>query len=281
MIIFRLANLMDIEHLVNFPIQFHYKKDIAEEISGSNAQHFRWVVGEDEERICAFHRTMLVAGWGFWGGVFVAPWIEDPWLMYNLLKFAHADLRALPLEGQLAWTDSPEVPKAVLLRRLGFTENSLRINRLMYVKTEVLARFRAVHPKGGVGQWRHSMAGDYPQIVELAKGSPTFITTLPAVAMGDLERWYVYEEDRIKAAINWWRHEETLEIHFVLAETAEFDVADGIIRLLGAEITDEVKIVKVNFEASRKITFLRLVMFGANTYSCGFESTLYRYREKL
>lgn len=274
---FRCARSSDVEELKAFQISFRYSKDIESEIAGGNKESFRWIVGLREGRICACHRTMLIAGWGFLGGVFVPPWETDIYLVAKITRFAVQDLFHVASQGLLAWTDTSETPKAANMRRLKFELYPWIVNRFFMDESQI-EKFRGVLITRGDDRfrWRSGTADDYPQIVGLTEFNSSFIDALPLREADLLSRWYVCEEaHELQAAIHYWKHEDTVEIHFSLSRNPNFDIFQGIHDVV-KNIAADARFVKINIEDSRKLTLLRLLSLGLNTYSQGHRIVLFR-----
>ncbi|EJR29910.1 hypothetical protein EXW32_29955 (plasmid) [Bacillus mycoides] len=276
-----LATSKDVVQLKNIKIPYQFKSTVQEEICGEYSNVFRWIICKEDGKVIGFHRSKIVAGWGILAGILITPESSDIWLANNLSRFAIEDLTLNTTEGILAWAESPDAHKVKLMKRYGFEIFPDYIYRLIFDKESLELFINKKIIAVTDLTWRSSNFNDYDQIIKLLNFKNSFVDSLPNKHSTDKTRWYVcIENERIIAAINWWLHSDTLEIHFTLSEESDFDITSGLYCLLLELKNKQIKYININLEKARKMTLIRLLNFKPKTYRHGYISYLLYKKNK-
>jgi hypothetical protein len=269
---FSIACEADIAQLKSLKIPFNYRNSIeAELLKDEKSNHFRWVVYKENDVILAFHRSIIISNWGFFSGVFVKENIPDCWMVHKIVDYAIEDLKSMGCSGCIAWDDSPKTVKTDMLSRSGFSISPLLIYRLIFNETGIKHINSYLSKEKNL--WRDGRDIDAEEINNLHLRGSSF---LPDVQDGYRNRsnWFVKEKDgEVMAAINWWLHQNLLEIHYTLSKEPYMDITEGIINLVKkVSNMNHVGQFKINLESQRKLSFIRLSAFQPHTYRGGYEN---------
>jgi hypothetical protein len=274
-IVLRAAAAADLEQLQRFPIRYNFRHDIEREICGEHASCFLWLVCEREGEIVAFHRSMMVAGWAFMGGVHVARYVPSKWLLLELARSVmerHAAIKSLL--GMAAWADSPTVPKALLLEKLGFERYAEDVHRFIFRDDSLRRLVEAGRRCGPRGSWVYADHSHSALLSELAMTGSSFLGAI-SIRIGGLPQWLVHSAVGEESALLWWRHGNTVEVHLSLSRSPGFDITEGV-AMLAVDLCDDADMLKISVCSSSVATLLRLMLLSPATYQHGHVATLYR-----
>ncbi|WP_137791897.1 hypothetical protein [Bacillus sp. E(2018)] len=268
---FTVATSKDIAELNDLEIPFNFKNNISLELTEENLNRFRWILKRKDSRIVGFHRSFIVSGWGFLSGIFIQRDNTDQWLLPKLVNYAIKDLISNGCSGLIAWDDSPPSYKTDILKRYGFTEYPSCINRLFFNREGIEKLSFTSQQNAG---WSISTERDVKNILLLAKRVSSYIN-LDNLKEVKESFWIVkYHEGNIVAAINYWVHGNTAEVHFSISENVSLDITGGIQALaLKVSNIQRIQFLKINLEPERVLTLIRLTSFGACTYRNGYKNT--------
>jgi hypothetical protein len=268
---FSLATIDDLKELNEIDIPYNFKKNISLELSSKNSEHFRWIVKRENNEIIGFHRSLIVSGWGFLSGIFIKKENIDQWLLPKLVAYAINDLKTKGCSGLIAWDDSPPSYKTTILKRYGFSTFPSIINRIIFDREGIE---RLLNNRQEKDNWLNAQKKDIKHIVKLTQMVDSYIK-LSEFKDTEKSLWLVnYKDDRLIAAINYWIHGNTLEIHFSFSEDPSHDITEGIQKLATkVKYENAVQYLKVNLEPERILSFIRLTSFGALTYQNGYKNT--------
>lgn len=274
--VYRIATEKDVKILQRSDVGFHYIKNVRNEIVGDEAPNFLWIIMEHENTYCGFARCKKIYSWWIMEGLYIEKRMKDIWAAYKLTQYTINFLRQTEMSGVLSWTDSSSSGKANIFIKSDFKIFPMRVYRfILYQQSIEKLILQGIEENE---KWNLADNSDYEFIMELSKRGNSFVDNVFIDDSDKMTRWIVYkEENKILAAICWWKHDDLLDIHYTLSENEDFDCVDGIIKIIQMRYDDSVTMVKINLEPKRLTSLLKILRVQPSTYNTGYMHYLLKY----
>ncbi|WP_214803164.1 hypothetical protein [Exiguobacterium sp. ERU656] len=268
-----IATISDINELKKMDIPFNFKKNIELEINSGSHKSFEWIVAKEKEQIIGFHRTMIVSDIGFLSGIFINDKVEskNPWIAHSLVLYSLESLKKSNIVSLVAWDSDIESHKSKILMKNDFYVSKSLYRRLIFSKNGISSLLNSkLEP---TIKWDIASESDSLSITKLAKNKQEFLAGL-VIKNHEYKNWIVKRINGVvEAAICWWSHGNTLEVHFSISNDPTLDIIDGIINILNlVEKKEELEFFKINLESERLLTMLRLSTYKPYTYKEGYNN---------
>ena len=274
--VYRIAHVRDISNLLSSDVEYHYLKSIRNEIVGENASDFLWIIMENELTYCGYSRSKKVNGWWIMEGLYVAKKVNDIWAAYKLTLYTIQLLQNKKNKGILSWLDASSPGKANIFLKNGFLVFPKSVYRFILYKQSI-EEFISLDRKEAEG-WKVADKKDYWDITELSKNGKSFVNSICIDDNEHMAKWIIKREDnRLIAAVCWWRHDDLVEIHYSLSENANYDCTGGMIKAVQMEYDNSLTMVRINLESERFVNLLKILKVRPCTYNTGYIHQLLKY----
>lgn len=255
---FSKATIEDYKEISKLEIPFSFGKNLKEELT--KPDQYRWIILKENSSIQAFHRSILLDGTGYLGGIFSKK--SNHKILYELLKYSIEDLSNLSPNGLIAWDSFPETAKFTLLKKFEFKKNIKPIIRIFF---------------------------EYKSVVELVKIKESYLDEWIVPTQDELRNFLFNLNSNLKnqnfiqtnwligrkagvnyCAVCWWNNGIFTELLFSVSYDATLDITGSLKYIIKHTNSKRPFILKINLEEERKISFLKLLRFNPKTYKEGF-----------